>query len=55
MLFSLKFCDNTLYAFPAARRHLEGRGLGVLTLDGEYASELSGQIRTRIEAFCEML
>ncbi len=54
VLFSLKFCDNTLFAFPPARKILEEQGLSVLTLEGEFASGLSGQLSTRIEAFIEM-
>jgi benzoyl-CoA reductase/2-hydroxyglutaryl-CoA dehydratase subunit BcrC/BadD/HgdB len=54
-LFSLKFCDNTLFAFPMTRMVLEDKGMAVLTLEGEYAQNLPGQLATRIEAFVEML
>jgi benzoyl-CoA reductase subunit C len=55
VLYSIKFCDNTLYAFPSMRRFLQEQGLSVLTLEGEYSNSVPGQIATRIEAFIEML
>jgi benzoyl-CoA reductase/2-hydroxyglutaryl-CoA dehydratase subunit BcrC/BadD/HgdB len=55
VLASLKFCDNTLYAYPSARALLEGRGLSVLTLETDYVADVPGQVATRIEAFMEML
>lgn len=55
VLFSLKFCDNTLFSFSSTRQYLEEKGLSVLTLEGDYTEGLSGQLITRIEAFVEML
>lgn len=55
ILFSLKFCDNTLFSFASTRNYLEGEGLSILTLEGDYSEGLSGQLITRIEAFIEML
>lgn len=55
VLYSLKFCDNTLMALPMAREHLEKQGLTVLVLEAEYTAGLPGQMATRIEAFLEML
>ena len=55
ILFSLKFCDNTLFAFPQTKQHLESLGLSVLTLEGDFEKGISGQMATRIEAFLEML
>ncbi|MDZ7839026.1 MAG: 2-hydroxyacyl-CoA dehydratase family protein [Actinomycetota bacterium] len=49
---SLKFCDNTLYFYPLARQNL---GLPVLNLELEYNNFSEGQIKTRLEAFLEML
>jgi benzoyl-CoA reductase/2-hydroxyglutaryl-CoA dehydratase subunit BcrC/BadD/HgdB len=55
VLASLKFCDNTLYAYPAMKAYLEERGVAVLALETDYAPGVPGQVATRIEAFVEML
>ncbi|MCL6087472.1 MAG: 2-hydroxyacyl-CoA dehydratase family protein [Actinobacteria bacterium] len=52
---SLKFCDNTLYFYPELKKELEKLNIPSLFLDIEYGSSSLGQIRTRIEAFYEML
>lgn len=49
---SLKFCDNTLYFYPLAKQNL---GLPILNLELEFNNFPEGQIRTRLEAFLEML
>jgi benzoyl-CoA reductase/2-hydroxyglutaryl-CoA dehydratase subunit BcrC/BadD/HgdB len=52
---SLKFCDNFLVDYPALKEKLDGFGIPSLFLEGEYFSLNTGQIKTRIEAFIEML
>jgi benzoyl-CoA reductase/2-hydroxyglutaryl-CoA dehydratase subunit BcrC/BadD/HgdB len=49
-----KFCDLQLAEYPILRQHLEGRGVPVLLLELEDEA-ISGQHRTRVEAFLEML
>jgi benzoyl-CoA reductase/2-hydroxyglutaryl-CoA dehydratase subunit BcrC/BadD/HgdB len=49
-----KFCDLYLGEFPTLKAHLEGLGVPVLLLEME-DDALSGQHRTRVEAFLEML
>jgi benzoyl-CoA reductase/2-hydroxyglutaryl-CoA dehydratase subunit BcrC/BadD/HgdB len=49
-----KFCDLYLAEYPVLREHLEGLGVPVLLLELE-DDALSGQHRTRVEAFLEML
>jgi benzoyl-CoA reductase/2-hydroxyglutaryl-CoA dehydratase subunit BcrC/BadD/HgdB len=49
-----KFCDLYLAEFPILKAHLERLGIPVLLLELEDDS-LSGQHRTRVEAFLEML
>ena len=49
-----KFCDLQLAEYPVLRAHLEGRGVPVLLLELE-DDVISGQHRTRVEAFLEML
>ncbi len=49
-----KFCDLYLAEFPILKAHLEGLGIPVLLLELE-DDGVSGQHRTRVEAFLEML
>jgi benzoyl-CoA reductase/2-hydroxyglutaryl-CoA dehydratase subunit BcrC/BadD/HgdB len=52
---SLKFCDNTLYFYPELKNELVKLNIPSLYLDIEYGKSSYGQLRTRIEAFYEML
>ncbi len=52
---SLKFCDNTLYSFPAVKEELGRIKIPSIFLDIEYGKSSYGQLKTRIEAFIEML
>jgi benzoyl-CoA reductase/2-hydroxyglutaryl-CoA dehydratase subunit BcrC/BadD/HgdB len=52
---SLKFCDHFLVDYPAFKAMLDERGIPSLFLEGEYFSFAAGQIKTRVEAFLEML
>lgn len=49
-----KFCDLFLAEFPSLKSHLEGLGVPVLLLELEDEA-ISGQHRTRVEAFLEMI
>ncbi|MGQ9776585.1 MAG: 2-hydroxyacyl-CoA dehydratase subunit D [Thermodesulfobacteriota bacterium] len=53
--FSLKFCDPYLYELPAVEDAVKGIGVHFLHIEGEYREKLSGNIRTRIQAFIEVL
>ncbi|MHB8278658.1 MAG: 2-hydroxyacyl-CoA dehydratase [Candidatus Humimicrobiaceae bacterium] len=55
MFTSLKFCDNTLYFYPELKKELVKLNIPSLYLDIEYGKSSYGQLRTRIEAFYEML
>ena len=50
-----KFCDLFLAEFPVVKEFFESRQIPVLLLEDEGAPALSGQARTRLEAFIEML
>ena len=50
-----KFCDLFLAEFPVVKSFFESRGIPVLLLEDEGSIALSGQTRTRLEAFIEML
>jgi benzoyl-CoA reductase/2-hydroxyglutaryl-CoA dehydratase subunit BcrC/BadD/HgdB len=49
-----KFCDLFLAEYPSLKAHLEGLGVPVLLLELEDEA-VSGQHRTRVEAFLEMM
>jgi benzoyl-CoA reductase/2-hydroxyglutaryl-CoA dehydratase subunit BcrC/BadD/HgdB len=51
----LKFCDQFQYDFPALRENLEDLGTPVLYLEGDYTTGGLGQMKTRVQAFVEML
>lgn len=52
---ALKFCDNSLYGFPLIRVFMEKEGIPVLYLETEYRDTGLEQVRTRVQAFLEML
>ncbi len=52
---SLKFCDTYLYDVPQLKRHLTESGLKVLLVEGDCTLGSFGQLKTRIEAFAEVL
>lgn len=51
----VKFCDLYGHDKPVMKEKLEAAGVPVLELDLEYGMGGLGQIRTRVEAFLEML
>jgi benzoyl-CoA reductase/2-hydroxyglutaryl-CoA dehydratase subunit BcrC/BadD/HgdB len=55
IFISLKFCDTVLYSFPLLKERLNQMGIPVLYLEMEYDNFSEGQLKTRIEAFLEML
>ncbi len=50
-----KFCDLYLAEYPTVKRFFESRKIPVLLLEDEGEPVLSGQARTRLQAFIEML
>jgi benzoyl-CoA reductase/2-hydroxyglutaryl-CoA dehydratase subunit BcrC/BadD/HgdB len=52
---SLKFCDPCLYDVPLISRTFRERGTPFLWLEDDYASSSLGQMRTRIDAFLEII
>jgi len=53
--FSLKFCDTMLWDFVGLRRRLRQAGIPLLLLTGDGSAEALGQMRTRLQAFMEIL
>jgi benzoyl-CoA reductase/2-hydroxyglutaryl-CoA dehydratase subunit BcrC/BadD/HgdB len=52
---SLKFCDTTLYFYPFLKEELKSMKVPSLFLEIEHGKLSVGQVRTRIEAFLEMI
>jgi benzoyl-CoA reductase/2-hydroxyglutaryl-CoA dehydratase subunit BcrC/BadD/HgdB len=52
---ALKFCDQFQYDYPHLKRELDDMGVPVLYLEGDYTAGGFGQMRTRVQAFVEML
>jgi benzoyl-CoA reductase subunit C len=50
-----KFCDLFMSEYPVLRKAMQDRGIPVLLLEDEGEAILSGQHRTRLEAFLELL
>ncbi|MFC2145226.1 2-hydroxyacyl-CoA dehydratase subunit D, partial [Actinomycetota bacterium] len=55
IFISLKFCDTMLYSFPLIKKALGKLKIPVLYLEIEYNNFSAGQVKTRTQAFLEML
>jgi len=55
IFYNLKFCDTSFFELPMIRERLQKYGIPSLCLEGEFASSTSGRIKTRIQAFLEVL
>ena len=55
IFISLKFCDTMLYSFPLIRKELTALKIPVLYLEIEYNNFSEGQLKTRMQAFLEMI
>lgn len=52
---SMKFCDTYLYEADKIKSILEGLNVPSLFIETEYKSHFGGNIRTRVQAFMELL
>lgn len=55
IFYGQKFCDPYAYDFPEHKPRLERDGIPVLQLEVEHASVGAGQLKTRVQAFVEMM
>jgi benzoyl-CoA reductase/2-hydroxyglutaryl-CoA dehydratase subunit BcrC/BadD/HgdB len=55
ILTALKFCDQQLYDIPFLLKKLGDDGIPVLFIENDYVFKDRDRIRTRVEAFIEML
>ena len=55
IIFVLKFCDTHMFDAPQLMEELKATGLPVLYLEWEHSLSGMAQVKTRIEAFIEMV
>ncbi|MCX7846241.1 MAG: 2-hydroxyacyl-CoA dehydratase family protein [Dictyoglomaceae bacterium] len=55
IFYSLKYCDPLLFYIPLLREELRKDNIPSLILEDDFTMGIKGQIRTRIEAFLEMI
>jgi benzoyl-CoA reductase subunit C len=55
VLYIYKYCDPFGFEVPAMKSYLEAKGIPVLYQEDEYSMSTIGRLRTRIQAFLEML
>ena len=53
--YSISFCDPHKFDYPDLRDYLAKEGLPMLLIDDNYSFEPAGAIKTRLQAFVEML
>jgi benzoyl-CoA reductase subunit C len=51
----MKYCDTHGYEVPGVKDYLESLGLPVLYLEHEYTMIALAPLRTRVQAFLEMI
>lgn len=55
ILFIYKYCDPYGFEVPAIKSYIESAGTPVLYLEDEYSTSSLARVKTRIEAFLEMI
>jgi len=55
VLYIYKYCDPYGFEVPQIKSYIEAKGTPVLYLEDEYSMSTIGRLRTRIQAFLEML
>jgi benzoyl-CoA reductase subunit C len=55
ILFIYKYCDPYGFEVPAMKNFIESVGTPVLYIEDEYSTSSLGRVKTRIEAFLEMI
>jgi benzoyl-CoA reductase subunit C len=55
ILYIYKYCDPFGFEVPAVKSYIESLGTPVLYLEDEYSMSTIGRLRTRVQAFLELL
>ena len=55
ILYVLRYCDTHAFDVPDVKEYLQGKGIPVLDIEDEYSTASFARLKTRIEAFLEMI
>jgi benzoyl-CoA reductase/2-hydroxyglutaryl-CoA dehydratase subunit BcrC/BadD/HgdB len=55
IFYIVRYCDTCELEGPDLREYLSGMGLPVLMIEDDYSVSTIGQLRTRVQAFLEMI
>lgn len=55
ILYIYKYCDPFGFEVPAMKKYIQSLGKPVLYLEDEYSASTIGQLRTRVQAFLELI
>ena len=55
ILYIYKYCDPFGFEVPARKAYLDSLNIPVLYLEDEYSAGTIGRLRTRVQAFLEMI
>jgi benzoyl-CoA reductase/2-hydroxyglutaryl-CoA dehydratase subunit BcrC/BadD/HgdB len=55
IFYIVRYCDTCELEGPDLREYLNGMGLPVLMIEDDYSTSTIGQLRTRVQAFLEMI
>jgi benzoyl-CoA reductase subunit C len=55
ILHTLRYCDTHAFDAPDVKEYLQGKGLAVLEIEGDYPTASIARLKTRVQAFLEMI
>lgn len=55
IVYNLKYCDPLIFFLPIIKNRLNKEKIPLLIIDDDFTLNIKGQIRTRVEAFLEMV
>jgi benzoyl-CoA reductase subunit C len=55
ILHTLRYCDTHAFDAPDVKEYLQGKGLAVLEIEGDYPTPSVARLKTRVQAFLEMI
>jgi benzoyl-CoA reductase subunit C len=55
ILYIIRYCDTHAFDAPDLKEYLESKGLSVLVLEEDYPISSTARLKTRVQAFSEML
>ena len=55
ILYIIRYCDTHAFDAPDLKEYLQGKGLPVLVLEEDYPISSTARLKTRVQAFVEVL